>query len=153
MRILNTRPVAHAVHNMNNDYDMRVPATFQHLAILGLLVIFASTIWMLVSSSNYGITGIIVGIVLLLPTALTLIITRSANNRRFRIRDGIVHHAALKGDEKVLDVGVGSGITLFGCAKHLTTGKGIGIDIYASDAGGGTPEIFWKNADKEGCAR
>jgi arsenite methyltransferase len=46
--------------------------------------------------------------------------------------------------------GVGSGITLFGLAKNLKTGRGIGIDIYDPNSGGGAAEIFWKNAHKEG---
>lgn len=150
MKLLNLRPVAHAVHTMNSDYEMRVPHIFQMLGLLGIVVIIASMIWMRSTTANYGIVGIIIGIVLLLPTVLTLLITRFANNRRFRVRDGIVYHAALEGHEQVLDIGVGSGITLFGLAKNLATGKGIGIDIYDPNAGGGTPDIFWKNAQKEG---
>jgi arsenite methyltransferase len=152
MNLLNLRPVAHAVHNMNNDYDMRIPQVFQLLAVFGLLMSIASIIWAITAFSAYSIAGIVLGIVLILPSVITRFVTTSALNRRFRVRDGIVHHAALRGDEQVLDVGVGSGITLFGCAKHLTTGKGIGIDIYHPNTGGGTPDIFWKNARKEGVA-
>jgi arsenite methyltransferase len=150
MKLLNLRPVANTLHRMNNDYEMRVPHIFQMVGLLGIMAILASIVWMRISPTNYGIVGIIVGMVLLLPTILTLFVTRFANNRRFRVRDGIVHHAELKGHEQVLDIGVGSGITLFGLAKQLTTGKGIGIDIYDPNAGGGTPDIFWKNAQKEG---
>lgn len=150
MNLLNLRPVAHTLHNLNNDYDLRVPRLFQHIGLLGVVVTVASAIWAITTPSGYGIVGLIIGVILLVPTLITVIITRAANNRRFRIRDGIMHHANLRGDEQILDVGVGSGITLFGCAKKLTSGKGIGIDIYDPNAGGGTPEIFWKNARKEG---
>jgi arsenite methyltransferase len=152
MNLLRFRPVAHAVHNMNNDYDMHIPQVFQYLAGVGLVLGIASIVWMVTSFSVYSIVGIVLGVVLILPSVITRFVTNSALARRFRVRDGIVHHAALRGDEQVLDVGVGSGITLFGCAKHLTTGKGIGIDIYNPNAGGGTPDIFWKNAHKEGVA-
>src|SRR5690606_4317404 len=69
---------------------------------------------------------------------------------RSRIRDRIVNAVRWRGDEQVLDVGTGSGVMLFGCAKQLTTGKVIGIDLYLPNAGGGTAEIFWKNARLEG---
>jgi arsenite methyltransferase len=150
LKLLSIKPVAHTLHNMNNDYDMRVPQMFQHLAILGILVMIASVIWWIVNPTNYAIAAIVIGVLLLMPTVLTLIITRSANNRRFRVRDGITHHAELKGHEQILDIGTGSGITLFGLAKNLTTGKATGIDIYLANGGGGNPKIFWKNADKEG---
>lgn len=152
MNILNLRPVAHAVHNLNNDYDMRIPQKFLHLGLLGIVVTAASTIWIITTPSGYGGVGLIAGMVMLLPAVITRIVTSTANNRRFQVRDGIVDHANLRGNEQILDVGVGSGITLFGCAKRLTTGKGIGIDIYNPNAGGGTPDIFWKNAHKEGVA-
>jgi arsenite methyltransferase len=34
--------------------------------------------------------------------------------------------------ENVLDVGTGQGLLMNGAAKHLTTGKSIGIDIWIS---------------------
>lgn len=152
MNLLRIRPIAHTIHNMNNDYDMHVPQMFQHTALLGILVIVASVVWGITTASPYSLTGVLIGIVLILPALIIRILTSITLNRRFRIRDGIVHHAGLRGDEQILDVGVGSGITLFGCAKKLTTGKGIGIDIYDPNSGGGTPTIFWKNAYKEDVA-
>jgi arsenite methyltransferase len=150
MNLLNLRPIAHTVHNLNNDYDLRVPQKFQHIALLGIVIIAASAIWAVAGTSSYSTVGVLIGIVLVLPAVITRVVTGSLLNRRMMVRDGIVDHAALRGDEQVLDVGVGSGITLFGCAKKLTTGKGIGIDIYDPNSGGGTADIFWKNARKEG---
>jgi arsenite methyltransferase len=146
------KPVSHTIHNLNNDYNLLVPQSFQRLGWLGLVVVVASLIWWLVSSSPYAVAGIVLGLLLVLPAVITRFVTRAFLKRRLRIRDGIVAHAALRGDEQILDVGVGSGITLFGVAKHLTTGKGVGIDIYDPNAGGGTPDIFWKNAHREGVA-
>ncbi len=150
MNLLRMRPVAHTLHNMNNDYELTVPQKFQHIGLMGIIVIIASAIWTAANPSGYGVIGVGVGIVLTLPAVITYVVTRSLFSRRFQLRDGIVEHAALRGDEQILDVGVGSGITLFGLAKKLTTGKGIGIDIYDPNSGGGTEEIFWKNARREG---
>ncbi|MBZ0305226.1 MAG: class I SAM-dependent methyltransferase, partial [Anaerolineae bacterium] len=152
MNLLNHRHLAHSVHQLGNDYHLRIPRMFQQLGLLGIVMLTASILWRLSNPSIYAMIGGLVGVILMLPATLTLLITRSLLNRRFLVRNDIVKHAALRGDEQILDIGVGSGITLFGCVKHLTTGKGIGIDIYDPNAGGGTPEIFWKNARKEGIA-
>ncbi len=146
---MHSHTVRNTIHRMNNDYNLIVPQLFQQVSFLGIGVIIVSLLWSIANPSSYGTIAIIVGIVLTLPAVVIGLIVRSALNRRFRVRDGIVDHADLHGDEHVLDVGVGSGITLFGCAKHLTTGKGIGIDIYDPNAGGGSSDIFWKNARKE----
>ena len=61
----------------------------------------------------------------------------------------MVHQIPWRGDEQVLDIGTGSGITLIGCAQQLNTGRATGIDIWDPHAGGGTPEIFWRNARAE----
>lgn len=150
MHLTNLKPVAHTLHRMNNDYEMRVPRWFQILAVTGVVIAALSIVSMLNAASSLGTAGIVIGIVLVLPALVTRFVTRAAHERRFRVRDGIVAHAELKGDEEVLDIGTGSGITLFGCAKRLTTGKGIGIDIYDPNAGGGSSKIFWKNAKQEG---
>ena len=57
----------------------------------------------------------------------------------------------LKGDEKVLDVGCGLGRMTIGVAKHLNTGKVIGIDIWDKmEIPGNSPERAYANAQIEG---
>src|ERR1043165_6702185 len=105
MNLLRLAPVARRVHNMGNDYDMRIPQAFQHIGLLGLVVIAASVVWAITTHTGYGIAGLLVGIVLILPAAIIFILTRITTDRRFNIRDGMVAHAALCGDEQILDVG------------------------------------------------
>jgi arsenite methyltransferase len=147
---MHSHAVRNTIHRMNQDYNLIVPQLFQQVGFLGIGIAIVNLLWSIASPSSYATIAVIVGIVLTLPAVITRVIVRSALNRRFHVRDGIVDHATLRGDEQILDVGVGSGITLFGCAKRLTTGKGIGIDIYDPNAGGGSSDIFWKNAHKEG---
>ena len=57
----------------------------------------------------------------------------------------------LKGDEKVLDVGCGLGRMTICVAKHLNTGKVIGIDIWDKmEIPGNSPERAYTNAQIEG---
>jgi len=51
-----------------------------------------------------------------------------------------------------LDVGCGSGPLLNAAAQRLTTGKAIGIDIWAPHSGGGNFALLMKNAKAEGVA-
>jgi SAM-dependent methyltransferase len=57
----------------------------------------------------------------------------------------------LKGDERALDVGCGLGKVTIGVAKHLTTGKVMGIDIWNTvEIPGNSPERAYENAEIEG---
>lgn len=145
--------IHNSIHALGQDYDLRVPVLYKRLALIGVVVIaaviLASFFW---SNPAYFWLLLALGGLLLLPGLLVAIIARLTRHVRLRIRQRIVDAVPWQGDEQVLDVGTGSGITLLGCAQRLTTGKAIGIDIYDPNAGGGTPAIFWKNVQKEGVA-
>lgn len=53
---------------------------------------------------------------------------QASKTARFQIRDRILDSLALKGDERVLDVGCGSGLMAIGAAKRLKTGRATGLD-------------------------
>ena len=57
------------------------------------------------------------------------------------------------GKRAVLDAGCGRGLALIGCAKKLTTGKAVGIDLWAAkDLSNNNPEATRANAAIEGVA-
>jgi ubiquinone/menaquinone biosynthesis C-methylase UbiE len=57
----------------------------------------------------------------------------------------------IRGDEKVLDVGCGLGKMTVAIAKHLTTGRVIGVDIWDKmEIPGNSPERAYENAKIEG---
>lgn len=142
-----------SIHSLGHDYDLRVPVWFKQLAWLGIVYLVAATVATLAFlRPSYLWTLLPIGGLLFLPALLVMVITHFTRHLRLHLRDRIVSAVTWRGDEQVLDVGTGSGITLFGCAQRLTTGKAIGIDIYDPNAGGGTPAIFWKNARQEGVA-
>jgi arsenite methyltransferase len=70
-----------------------------------------------------------------------------------RVRDRLVAALALSGNERVLDAGCGRGLALIACAKKLTTGKAVGIDLWAAkDLSDNHPEATLANAAAEGVA-
>ncbi|PTQ99986.1 methyltransferase family protein [Mucilaginibacter yixingensis] len=72
---------------------------------------------------------------------------------KFIHRDRMLGLHQWQGDEQVLDVGTGKGLLMIGAAKHLTTGKSIGIDIWnTEDLSGNNYENANNNAAVEGVA-
>jgi arsenite methyltransferase len=70
-----------------------------------------------------------------------------------RVRDRLVAALALSGNERVLDAGCGRGLALIGCAKALSTGKAVGIDLWAAkDLSDNNAEAMLANAAAEGVA-
>ena len=81
------------------------------------------------------------------------IMLRSSLVSKKRVRDRLVAALALSGNERVLDAGCGRGLALIGCAKKLTTGKAIGIDLWAAkDLSNNNPAATRANAAAEGVA-
>lgn len=81
------------------------------------------------------------------------VMLRSSLVGKFRVRDRLVEALALSGREDVLDAGCGRGLALIGCARQLTTGKAVGIDLWAAkDLSDNTPDAVRANAAAEGVA-
>ena len=70
---------------------------------------------------------------------------------KLHLRDKILAGLIWRGDEQVLDVGCGHGLMLIGAAKHLTTGKATGIDIWQTeDQADNSEKATQANIDCEG---
>ena len=70
---------------------------------------------------------------------------------KLRLRDKCIASLSLQGNERVLDVGCGHGLMLFGAAKRLTTGRAVGIDLWQKeDQAGNSKEATLENAALEG---
>lgn len=88
---------------------------------------------------------------LLLSGAVVML--RSSLVSKKRVTERLVAALALAGGERVLDAGCGLGLALIACAKKLTTGKAVGIDLWAAkDLSTNNPEATRANAAAEGVA-
>jgi SAM-dependent methyltransferase len=75
----------------------------------------------------------------------------SSREGKLALREQLLDQLALKGDEKVLDVGCGRGLLAIGAAKRLKTGKVTGIDVWnPQDLSDNSPEAARENAKAEG---
>jgi len=77
---------------------------------------------------------------------------RQSRQRRSVVRQQILDALPWRGDEAVLDVGCGSGMLLNGAAARLTSGKALGIDIWAKHGGGGSLDLLFQQAKAENVA-
>ena len=130
----------------------RIPKGLSLLALIGLALSAATLPGLWADSNSLAISGFALGILLMLPVMFAAFFALRKWNYASQIRNQIFGSLVLGGDEKVLDVGCGSGILLNGAAMRLTTGKATGIDIWAPHSGGGNLALLWRNARAEGVA-
>ena len=72
---------------------------------------------------------------------------------KFRVWAELLNKLGLQGDERILDLGCGRGAVLLLAAQHLTTGRGVGVDLWRSaDQSGNSAEATRRNAIAEGVA-
>ncbi len=70
---------------------------------------------------------------------------------KFAVWRGLLGQLALKGDERLLDLGCGRGAVLTMAARLVPAGRAIGVDLWRSvDQSGNDPATARRNADAEG---
>ena len=70
---------------------------------------------------------------------------------KFAVWAELLDRLALRGDERVLDLGCGRGALLLMAAQHLTTGRAVGVDLWKRwDQSGNGASATRHNADAEG---
>jgi arsenite methyltransferase len=133
------------------NYGFDAPAIMRNLIIFGILVpLIGFSIPYFTDNTILKYVSfliIFVGIILLiLGTSMYVYGIKG----KFKMRDFVLNKIAWKGNENVLDIGTGRGVYMIGAAKHLTTGKSIGIDIWRTeDLSGNNVENALKNAELE----
>ena len=138
------------------DYGVDAPPVIRNLAISGVAcLIVGIAAFRFLSEPRWlaliiGYWGVLVGAILLLQPMLMI---WSSKVGKLRMRRALIDRLNLKGNETVLDVGCGRGLLLNEAARHLTSGKAIGVDLWQSeDQSGNRPEVTLENARLEGVA-
>jgi len=131
-----------------------MPRLFTYPLPVGIVsVLSASLLYFLLQESPPTLAGVLAGICILagvVYVGLWAVLKRITNlDRRLEARDKLLDEIPWRGDETVLDVGCGNGILILSAAKRLTSGKGIGIDIWTEGSGDNRPEVFRENAEIE----
>lgn len=139
------------------DYEFHMPTLFTYPVPVGIVsVLLSGLLYFLLRESQPILAGVLAGLGILagvIYVGLWAVLKRITNlDRRLEARDKLLDEIPWQGDETVLDVGCGNGILIMGAAKRLTTGRGIGIDIWTEGSGDNRPEVFRENAEIEGVA-
>jgi SAM-dependent methyltransferase len=72
---------------------------------------------------------------------------------KFVVWNQLLNDLNLRGDERILDLGCGSGAVLLLAAQHLTTGRAVGVDLWRKgDQSGNALAATKSNALAEGVA-
>jgi arsenite methyltransferase len=139
------------------DYGLDAPRIVRSMFSRAVWILVIAVVLYIVNRSEYpgpaarmcGVLALI-GLVFL---AVGTVMVWSSRVAKLRLRDQMLDSLALRGDERVLDVGCGRGLLAIGAAKRLKNGKVIGIDVWNPfDLSGNTPDAAKANAKLEGVA-
>jgi arsenite methyltransferase len=139
--------------NRGAKYGIDAPGVVRAHIVFGVLLALIATIGLSLPKPNLipASVSIVAACVAFLLLFVATVMLRSSLMSKKRVRDRLVAALVLSGNDRVLDAGCGRGLALVGCAKKLTRGKAVGIDLWAAkDLSNNNPEATLANAAAEG---
>jgi SAM-dependent methyltransferase len=138
------------------DYGLDAPKELRRNALYGIAGVIMGPFILYVAQG--ALLGIIIGLVSLgsglLLFGICAMMYRGSRVGKLYLRDEVLAALPWRGDERVLDIGCGHGLMMIGAAKHLTTGKAIGVDIWVQELqANNSADAARHNADLEGLAQ
>src|ERR1700676_73566 len=139
------------------DYGLDAPRTVRSMFSRGAWTIAIALVLYVVNHSEYPGPALrmcgVLALIGLLFLAVGAVMVWSSRVAKLRLRDVMLDALALRGDERVLDVGCGRGLLAIGAAKRLKNGKVTCIDVWNPFVlSGNSPEAAKTNAKLEGVA-
>ena len=139
------------------DYGLDAPRVVHSMFSRAAWIIGIALVLYFVNRSEYpGPAARMCGVLALIGLfflAIGVDMVWSSRVAKLRRRDQLLDSLALRGDERVLDVGCGRGLLAIGAAKRLKNGKVIGVDVWnPSDLSGNTSDAAKANVKLEGVA-
>jgi len=146
-----------ATANGPADYGLDAPRIVRSMFSRAAWIIAIALVLYVVNRSEYpGPAARMCGVLALIGLiflGVGSVMVWSSRVAKLRLRDQLLDSLALRGDERVLDVGCGRGLLAIGAAKRLKNGKVIGIDVWNPfDLSGNTPDAAKANVKLEGVA-
>ncbi len=134
------------------NYGIDAPGIMINLIVFGALTVsVGAVISLILDSTILKYFSYLVSLVGFIFFILGIAMFAYALKGKYRTRDLIISKIKWRGNENVLDIGTGQGLLMNGAAKHLTTGKSIGIDIWSSkDLSNNRISKTLENAELEG---
>lgn len=128
------------------DYGIDAPIMQRNLIIVGVALMALLFIW-----PSVGVYAFWPGLTLLLAAVW---LRWGSRVGKIKLAQKMLNELPWRGDEQVLDVGCGHGLLTVLAAKHLNTGKSIGVDVWREfDQAENRPDKVLDNARLEGVAR
>jgi arsenite methyltransferase len=139
------------------DYGIDAPRVVRSMFGRGAWTLAIALVLYVVNFSEYPGPALrmcgVLALIGLVFVAIGAVMVWSSRVAKLRLRDQMLDSLALRGDERILDVGCGRGLLAIGAAKRLKNGKVVGIDVWNPfDLSGNTPDAAKANVKLEGVA-
>jgi arsenite methyltransferase len=134
-------------HPRRGSYGIDAPYVFIGLTILAV----AYTILVGFLAIDSGKWWLFLPVLFVL--SIVVFIFHTTLRGKFLVWAELLAMLKLRGDERILDMGCGRGAVLLQAARHLTTGRAVGVDLWRNvDQSGNSAEATRRNAIAEGVA-
>jgi arsenite methyltransferase len=134
----------------HSDYGLDSPLMVRHMFSRGAWTLAFALVMFMVNRAQYPGPAarilIVLGLIAVGFFVAAWLTMQASKVARFQIRDRILDSLELKGEERVLDVGCGTGLMAIGAAKRLKSGRVTGLD-QTEEA-----DVVKENAKLEGVA-